>query len=220
MIKEIDSNLKRIFLMNMGFATCYYLITPLFPLFLNTLKITEAEIGLILGIGSFSAVFSTIVSGYLSDKFGKKNIFYSSILLRSVSVLAVVYTKEWLMMIPLWITFNLSQSLFEPARLAYVGEKATQENIGKLYGVMNLAWPIAGILGPCLSGNLAETHGWNQVLFIAVAINSLGLIPLIAVEDSSSTKRMEKKASFDRKYLPELWLHFLFHLLITTAMVL
>jgi MFS family permease len=217
MIRELDGSLRGIFLMNIGFAICYYLVTPLFPLFLDTLKVSESQIGLILGIGSFSATFSTLISGYLTDRLGTNKIFYSSLLLRSVSTLAIIYAEKWVWMIPIWVVFNLSQSLFEPARLSYVGEKATKENIGKLYGVMNLAWPIAGILGPFLSGNLAESRGWNQVFLLAVVINCVGLVPLLFVKEISIKKTLERSTKFDVKYLPQIMLHFCFHVFIITA---
>jgi MFS family permease len=216
-MKEMDGSLKRVFIINLVFAICFYLVTPLFPLFLDSLHITESQIGLILGIGSFSAIFSTLVSGYLADKFGKKNIFYFSLLSRSISILAVIYTGNWIFLTLIWIIFNLSQSLFEPARLSYIGEKATLENRGKLYGFMNLAWPIAGIIGPYLSGRFAETLGWSIVFLISILINSIGLIPLSSVEQGPKKQELDKRPSFDRKYLPELGVHFSFHVLVTTA---
>lgn len=208
--------MKRLFLINISIALCYYLVGPLFPLFLETLQINESQIGLILGIGSLTGAFSTLVSGYLADRFGKKTLFFLSLVSYSGATLMISYLFNWVLIIPVWMIFNMAQSMFEPVRLSYIGEKATSDNRGKLYGFMNLAWPVAGIVGPFVSGKLAETMGWNRVFLIAVFVCASGMIPLLGIESSSATKSREK-APFDRKYLPALGHHFLFHVLLTTA---
>ncbi len=203
-------------MINIAIALCYYFVGPLFPLFLETLQINESQIGLILGIGSLTGAFSTLVSGYLADRFGKKALFFLSLLSYSGATLLISSLSSWVLIIPVWMVFNMAQSMFEPVRLSYIGEKATPDNQGKLYGFMNLAWPIAGILGPYVSGKLAESMGWNRVFLVAVIVCASGIIPLLGIESSSATKRRDK-APFDRKYLPALGHHFLFHLLLTTA---
>lgn len=202
--------------MNIALATCYYLVGPLFPLFLDSIYLTESQIGLILGIGSMSGAFSTLISGYLADRFSAKTLFYSSILVNGLSVLVIAYTGRWGIIILVWMVFNLSQSLFETVRLSYIGEKAMVDNRGKLYGFMNLAWPIAGIIGPTLSGRLAETLGWTQVFLVAAMFCLLGLIPIQSIQTSKKTKTTVK-IGFDRQYISVLALHFSFHVLLTSA---
>lgn len=216
MMSELDGGLKRVFLINIAFALCYYLVAPLFPLFLDSIHLTESQIGLILGIGSFSGAVSTLISGYLADRFGTKTMFYASVLSYGISILVIAYTGQWVVITLLWMVFNLSQSLFEPVRLSYIGERATKENRAKLYGFMNLAWPIAGIIGPILSGRLVESMGWAQVFLIASAFSLSGIIPLSSLESSQNVES-KTKTSIDRKYLPALALHFVFHMFLTTA---
>lgn len=216
-MKGIDASLKKVFILNMSFAFCYYLAGPLFPLFLDTLSVSKSQIGLILGLGSLSGAFSTLASGFLADRFGKKTLFYVSLFMNSSAVLLIALTRNWVVIIPLWMTFNLSQSLFEPVRLAYIGERATSDNRAKLYGFMNLAWPITGIIGPVLSGNLAENLGWTQVFLVAAVFGLSGLIPLYSIQEANKEKVESDKPQFDRTYLPILGLHFVFHVLLTTA---
>ena len=216
MFTELDGSLRRLFLMNITFAICFYLVQPLFPLYLADLDITETQIGLILSLGSLTGAVSTLISGLLVDRFGEKPLLVQSIFVASVSVALIVSVGNWLLIIPFWMMFNLSQSLFEPTRLAYISERATPENRGKLYGVMNLAWPLAGIIGPVISGRLADSFGWVYVFTAAVLFCLVGVFPLRGME---KTRRGEKGngSTFDRGYLPILAQHFVFHVLLTTA---
>ena len=150
------------------------------------------------------------------DRFGEKPLLIQSIFVASVSVALIVLAGNWLLIIPFWMMFNLSQSLFEPTRLAYISERATPENRGKLYGVMNLAWPLAGIIGPVISGRLADSFGWVHVFTAAILFCLVGVFPLKGLE---KTRRDQEGngSTFDRGYLPTLAQHFMFHVLLTTA---
>ena len=216
MFNELDGSLRRLFLMNITFAICFYLVQPLFPLYLADLEITEAQIGLILSLGSLTGAISTLISGLLVDRFGEKPLLIQSIFVASVSVALIVLAGNWLLIIPFWMMFNLSQSLFEPTRLAYISERATPENRGKLYGVMNLAWPLAGIIGPVISGRLADSFGWVHVFTAAILFCIVGVFPLRGMEKTRSEEK-GSASTFDRGYLPILAQHFVFHVLLTTA---
>ncbi len=216
MFRGLDGSLRRLFLMNVGFALCYYLVSPLFPLYLGVLGVSEARAGLVLGLGSFTGAVSTLVSGLLVDRFGKKPLLVRSVFVACVSVALISVTGNWLLIVPFWMMFNLSQSLFEPTRLAYISDHVSEDNRGKLFGLMNLAWPVAGILGPVVSGWLAEGFGWGSVFGVAVVVCFLGLVPLRGMEAVSGASD-GVKGVFDRGYVPVLVMHFVFHVFLTTA---
>jgi len=216
MFNELDGSLRRLFLMNITFAICFYLVQPLFPLYLADLEITETQIGLILSLGSLTGAVSTLISGLLVDRFSEKPLLIQSIFVASISVALIVLAGNWLLIIPFWMMFNLSQSLFEPTRLAYISKKATLENRAKLFGVMNLAWPLAGIIGPIISGRLADSYGWVHVFAAAILFCLVGIFPLRGMEKTRSDQK-ENGSTLDRGYLPTLAQHFVFHVLLTTA---
>ena len=216
MLAGLDRSLKRLFAMNIVYALFFYLVSPLFPLYLDALGISETRIGLILSLGSFTGAVSTLLSGLMVDRFGKKPLLIRSVFVGSIGVAVIALVGNWLLIVPFWMMFHLSQSLFEPTRLAYIADRASDDNRGRLYGVMNLAWPVAGILGPVLSGKLAEGFGWNVVFGAAVGFCLIGILPLLGLEDTSS-ESMEEGSGFNRDYLGVLGLHFVFHVFLTTA---
>jgi MFS family permease len=216
MFAGLDGNLKRLFVMNIVFAVCFYLVSPLFPLYLDALGVSESRIGLILSLGSFTGAVSTLLSGLLVDRFGKRSLLIRSVLFGSVAVGVISLVGHWLLIVPFWMMFHLSQSLFEPTRLAYISDRVSDDNRGRLFGLMNLAWPVAGIIGPVLSGRLAEGYGWSVVFSVAVGVCLFGLVPLLGLEDAGRSSGGEG-SGFDRGYLGVLGLHFVFHVFLTTA---
>ncbi len=216
LFSDISDGLKRVFAINIMFALCYYLVAPLFPLFLESLQLSESQIGLVLGVGSFSGVISTMLSGYLTDKLGSKSLFLVTVLGYGVSVLLVALTGDWILITLFWVVFNASQSIFEPVRLSYIGENTTKENQGKMYGFMNLAWPISGVIGPILSGKLAEILGWTQTFVIAAILCLLAVLPSFALDTPKKEERTAKP-KIESKYLWPLAQHFVFHVLLTTG---
>ena len=71
MLAGLDRSLKRLFAMNIVYALFFYLVSPLFPLYLDALGISETRIGLILSLGSFTGAVSTLLSGLMVDRFGR-----------------------------------------------------------------------------------------------------------------------------------------------------
>lgn len=216
MFRGLDGSLRRLFTMNFTFAVCFYLVSPLFPLYLDALGYSKSMIGLTLSLGSFTGAVSTLISGLLVDRFGKKPLLVRSVFFCSASVGLVTVVDNWLFIVLFWMMFHLSQSLFEPTRLAYISDKAGDDNRGKLFGMMNLAWPLAGIIGPVLSGRLAEGFGWDVVYGVAFGFCLAGLFPLLGLEDGGSSSDVVRP-KFDRKFLGVLGLHFIFHVFLTTA---
>jgi MFS family permease len=160
-------------------------------------------------------------SGALMNRFGKKAFLALASLTSGVSVLLMAFTNSWTVVIPLNMLLNASMCFFVPSRLAIIAENANPENRAQLFGLMNLAWPIGGIIGPLLGGYLAESMGWGVVFIIAAAVSLAAIYPSLMVKDTGvvEEKSSEKGESIrDEKYLKPISTLFAMQVLITTSM--
>jgi DHA1 family multidrug resistance protein-like MFS transporter len=129
-----------------------------------------------------------------------------------------------MMIIPLNVMLNISMCFFMPTRMAIIAENTDQGNRARLFGIMNLAWPIAGIIGPLAGGNLAERLGWNSVFFVAAAISIIALIPAFKTKEGKKepeikTGEMRNQTSiFNKDYRPTMLTLFTYQILVTTSM--
>jgi DHA1 family multidrug resistance protein-like MFS transporter len=133
-------------------------------------------------------------------------------------------TENWVHVIPSYLLFSITRSLFMPARMAMIAENSTQNNRATLFGLMNLAWPITGIISPIVSGLLIENLSWKIVFIIASVINAVSIFPAFIIKESKQKITKFKKSHsgkvsniLDRDILPILLKFFIYSLFITTA---
>jgi MFS family permease len=125
---------------------------------------------------------------------------------------------DWRWVTPLYMAFSASFSFFIVSRMAMISENATPGNRATLFAVMNLTWPIGGIVAPTLSGFLVENFGWAPIFQLTALIMVVGLIPTLRMKDPVAPVIEEqvpaKRLSIlDKKYLPFMTLIILFQFL-------
>jgi len=211
-----------LFLLNMAVSFSSQLIQPLFPLYLKGLGVSEVGIGIAVAIGSISATALMLPSGMLADRLGRKRLLLIGVALSSASPFLIVAVSDWRLTIPFYMMFCSSFSFFVTTRMTLVAESATAENRARLFGLMNLAWPIGGITAPYFSGLTIESFGWNTTFMLSGCIGIASLIPTLLIREKR-LKTLEEKAKsrmspFIRDHIGLLALFFSFHVFETTGL--
>ncbi len=223
-MKVLNRDLAILFSINVAIGLTSQLVQPLFPLYLKEIGATDIENALVISVGNLTATLLMLPSGALMNRYGKKTFLVLASILSGVSVLLMAFTGNWTLVIPLNMLLNVSMCLFVPSRMALIAENATPNNRASLFGVMNLAWPIGGVIGPFLGGYLAESVGWGSVFVIAAAVSFLAIYPALKVKDATRWVKPPiedggKGPSIrDRKYLVPLSTLFGLQTLVTTSM--
>ena len=222
-LKALSRELAILFAVNVAIGMTSQLVQPLFPLFLKEIGATDIENALVISLGNLASTLLMLPSGALLGRFGNRAFLMISSALSGLSVLLMAFTSNWTMVIPLNVALNASLCLFVPARLAMIAENATPENRASLFGLMNLAWPVGGIVGPLLGGYLAETMGWGIVFYIGAIVSLAGILPARSVADgrsmpSVSQSKGRRTSITDHKYLPTLAILFALQSCVTTSM--
>jgi len=210
--------LQYLFLVNMAIGFTSQFIVPLFPLYLESLHASEIQIGLILSLAS---VFSTIImipSGILMNRIGKKKMLVISVILAFFPPIFIAFIDNLVLVTPLYVIYTSSFAFFIISRMAMITENADPSNRATVFGVMNIAWPIGGIVAPTLSGYLVENYGWTPIFLVSSVLMGLSIIPTYML---SEPKKVEMKKTdspikisiWDRKYISFMVFMSLFHVL-------
>lgn len=224
MLKVLNRWLLLLFVINIAFGLTSQLIQPLFPLYLRDIGATEIQNALVISLGNLSSTLLMLPGGMLIAKMGKRNLLLLSMALSGSSVLLMAFTRDWTLVVPLNILFNVSMCFFMPTRMAIIAENTTPTNRASLFGVMNLAWPISGIIGPIASGFLVETLGWGSVFVIASTISLVSILPTFRAEEKKeekeqeAVKRVKGPSILDRRYLPMMAVLFALQVFVTTSL--
>ena len=204
MMRSLNKNLTYLFMLNIAFGVSMQLINPLFPLFLEEIGANSVQNATVISLGSLVATSLMLPSGLLIDRIGKKTMLLSSAVVNSVAIFLLTLTKTWQQVTPVYIIFSAAGALFVPARMAMITEYSQSENRGAIFGLMNMAWPIAGIVSPLISGYLIETTGWYWVFIFGTVVNTLSILPGLRLERKFAYKNRENKSSIKDIFKPDI----------------
>ena len=141
-----------------------------------------AAAGLGLTIGAIGNTGGRVLSGWMSDTFGRLNTLRLMVLL-SAAALPVFYLFAgqvvlfYLLLIVIYYCYGTLLSVFASTCADFYGTR----NMGVNYGLLFSAWGVAGIVGPVIAGRVFDATGdYQQAFFIAagLAVVALGALLL------------------------------------------
>lgn len=162
------------------------IITAVLPLFLTSLGAGTIIIGLVGGLSDAGISVFKVLSGYWSDKYGKRKPFvvfgyaFSSLLRFFIAI-----STTW----PLVLVFRplerLGKGIRDPPRDALMAETTSKKVHGKVFGFHQALDNIGGIIGAVLAFLFIGYIGlnFNASIFIAAIIAFTSLIPLLFVKE-------------------------------------
>lgn len=116
------------------------------------------------------------LAGWLSDKFGAKQVFLTSVILFTLgSILcATPNSAHWL------IIFRVIQGLgggfVMPVGMAYVYRLSPPNKVGIVMGMLGIPTLFAPAIGPVISGWLVEYHSWRWIFLINIPVGLFSVI--------------------------------------------
>ncbi|MEM2102793.1 MAG: MFS transporter [Candidatus Bathyarchaeia archaeon] len=170
------------------------MIYPVWPLFVEALLIAQPEIvpailGFIDGLGDAIVSVSQALSGYVSDRVGKRKIFiWTGYLCGATSRLGYALSSFWAHLVPFRILDRAGKMRGAP-RDAIIADASTRENRGRNFGLLRTMDNLGAVSGIITCILLFSYLGY-QALFILAAIPSFigSLLVLIFIKDRKTGK--------------------------------
>ena len=223
MIQKLFGDLQRdaIILMTSrgvrAFAFSY--LGVIFTIYLSQLGYSTMMVGLVVTTASTSSAVLTFLWGYLSDRYGRKNILLLLAGLTIVANLIYIFFDHLIFIILAVIIANVGAGgsgaggqgggPMNPVEQALLAEKCTAETRNMVFATNSFVGSMSGSLGALLSGlplHLQERWGWRPVasykplfvltiLFSTVLICAYSRINEHHVPHKREKKRMATKAN-------------------------
>jgi MFS family permease len=133
--------------------------TLLFPFF--ALYITQkfgvgmTQAGIMLGIFSLFGLIGSMISGALTDKFGRRRLILFGLVFGALSMLTFGLVSEFYVLYPIITIAGLFSSIARPARLAMVADILPEHQRREGFGILRVANNLAWIVGPTIGGFIA-----------------------------------------------------------------
>ncbi|POM26688.1 putative MFS-type transporter YhjX [Actinomadura rubteroloni] len=182
----------------------WYLLTAM--LTLNTVSgigfvaVTAGAAAAITGIGPASAAALTgamglangagrVLWGWLSERYGRMRTFALILALMGASLVAVPYASSPVLFVPLaavvFACFGGGYAVMPATAADFFG----LAHAGQIYGLMNVAWSVGGVVGPLLVAALAAGGDYRT------AFTVLGLLVLAATALPALTRPPVRRPS-------------------------
>jgi MFS transporter, OFA family, oxalate/formate antiporter len=143
---------------------------------------------LVLPVSALGNAGGRILSGWMSDRFGRLPTLKTMILISAVAMPALVLWREqpalfFILVAVVYWCYGTQLSVFASTTADFYGTR----NLGLNYGVLFTAWGAAGILGPAIAGRAFDRFGDYRVAFF-----SAGVLALVALASLAMAKAPRK----------------------------
>ena len=162
----------------------------------GALGFSQAEKGVMMGVGVAILYFLPLITGAIADKYGyRKVLFLSFIVYTSAFILLPQFTSFAGVFI-MYIYLAIGAALFKPVISATIAKTTTDETSSIGFGIFYMMVNIGAFVGPLLTLILRNQSGsYHMVFYISAAIVALNFIMLLFYKEP---EREVNKESFSK----------------------
>lgn len=146
------------------------------PSMMGSLGATQDTINWVLTSYIVSAAIMTPVTGWLADRFGRRELFLASIV--GFVLFSMACGIAW--NLEIMVLFRLMQGVFGaaivPLSQTFLLDINPRERHGQAMAIWGAGIMVGPIIGPTLGGYLTETFNWRWVFFINLPVGILAFL--------------------------------------------
>jgi EmrB/QacA subfamily drug resistance transporter len=116
------------------------------------------------------------LAGWLSDRFGAKNIFLLSVVLFTLGSLLCAMASSVEQLIVYRVLQGLGGGMLAPIAMAFTYRLSPPGKVGAVMGMMGIPILLAPAAGPVLAGWLVDYHSWVWIFLINIPVGIIGFL--------------------------------------------
>ncbi|GEM_PF-1604148 len=168
------------------------LISPIWPIYIkNSLNASMTELGLVFSVSNAVAAVMQILTGFLSDKYGRKRLHVIGTLLAAFPPLMYAFANNWTDLVPWVMLSGFATGLYLPIRWAMVADVTSTETMASAYSWTNISWLVGSTVAPFVGGITADLFG-IRFPFFACFMLRLAVFPLTLLMQETRRKSQSK----------------------------
>ncbi len=149
------------------------------PLFGRAKGFEPDHLGLWISVTHFPQFFTTLASGYLSDRFGRKTPIIPAVTLLALGIGAFIWADNLWQLLLSGVLLGMGEGLGSPAGTVFFADIAPPGMEGVTIGLLRTFGGVGTIAGALALGAIADWAGFSWALWVDAAIlaaSALGLM--------------------------------------------
>lgn len=168
------------------------LISPIWSIYIkSSLGASMTELGFVFSASSAVAAVMQILSGFLSDKYGRKRLHALGTFLAAFPPLMYALANNWIDLVPWVMLSGFATGLYLPVRWAIIADVSSTETMASAYSWTNISWLVGSTVAPFIGGIAADLFG-IRFPFFACFILTLAVFPLTLLMQETRRKPQAK----------------------------
>lgn len=148
-------------------STTNFMLRPFLVLYLyNKLDSSIILPLLVVGLQPLAGILISLWGGGLADRFGRKPIMVTSLLIQTVSMIGFIFADSVWEFAALSLLLGLGIPLFVPAANAQIVDIVPEEKRAEIFALLHMAFNIGPAIGPLLG---LAIFAWNQQIVFTVS---------------------------------------------------
>lgn len=149
---------------------------PLLPLYVQQLGADIEQIGLFFTLSMIAPLLFQILGGWLSDAVGRVQAMAIGSIAGLVGYVAFTLAPTWGWLLLGMMGLAMASSFVGPSFQALVAEESTEATRGRVFGLVQSAFLVVGVIGAPLGGYLADQVGFRWMFAVAAGLYGLATI--------------------------------------------
>jgi MFS family permease len=176
---NVRANVNKELYLVIGFTFVYFtglmMFQPILPLYIIDVGASKFELGILMAVFPGITILTRLPFGFIADRIGKWITLLISLLMQLTAFFLYSITPSPIYLYPITIIYALSFASFGPISIAMALDSAPMSKRGLAMGRYYTSIGSSMILGPLLTGLLALTFNYKQILFFAT------LLPMLCI---------------------------------------
>lgn len=153
-------------------------MSPTIGMIEDEFGVTDAHIGFVGAVFTVVGALISLIWGYLSDKYNRKNLLIYSILVGEIPCFMTAFSTSFGQLFFWRVLTGIGVGASFPMVYSLIGDMFDEVSRGKIVAILASAMSIGGIFGMIVGGFVGPTFGW-RIPFILVSLPNI-VLALIA----------------------------------------
>lgn len=141
-------------------------------------------VSFLVASSSVARIISGPLTGYLTDRWGRKPLVIAGAAIRGLTTLGQFYTETYVPFFILEFIGQMGVSMWTTSTGVLVGDVTTPQNRGRVMAVRTMSSRIGFVAGPAIAGALAVTLGLKYVFLFSTLTKIINLVVMFWISES------------------------------------